>query len=351
MAEIPTVSGSISPEGLGIVSLNEHLLFGLHGWQYAPEVRFDRAAAFEQLRTALEQFKASGGGTIVDTSGITLGRDVPLYSRLAELTGVRIVAATGFDNQSMGILGHFSTYSVLYRKTSNPHQYHWHREIPGHFYPSHGGTKEYLMFLFYNELTEGMVAPGMIRTKLRAGIVKAASSWDKIAPAEEFALRGAALAAKRAGASLIIGGIKQARRQLEIVMEEGLPPDRVIIGNCDDGRAIDPERDKEFARMGAFVSYDHIGWEDTAFPHAIPDEKRAGLVKEMVEAGFSGNIVLSCSSIGYAMGVRHPGHSMTHLLTSFVPKLKAAGVGESTLDTILRENPKRILTGRENQGG
>lgn len=207
------------------------------------------------------------------------------------------------------------------------------------------------MFLFYNELTEGMAAPGMIRTKLLAGIVKAASSWDQITPAEEFSLRGAALAAKRSGASLIIGGINQARRQLEIIQEEGVTPDRVVIGNCDDGRAIDPERDKEFARKGACVGYDHIGWEDTSVPHAISDDRRVELVKEMVEAGFTEHIVLSCSSRGYALGVKQPGHSSAHLLKSFVPRLKAAGVTESAIDTILVENPKRILTRTENQGG
>jgi len=348
MAEIPTLTGSVSPENLGIVSLSEHLLFGLPGWQYAPEVGFDRAAAFDRICSSLKLFKEQGGGTIVDTSGITLGRDVIFYTRLSEVTGVKIVAATGFDNQPMSIPGHFSTYSILYRKTSDPHQYHWHREIPGNFYPSHGGTKDYLMFLFFNELTEGMVAPGMIKTKKRAGIVKTAGSWDQVMPAEELAIRGAALAAKRAGAALMVGGINQVERQLEIIMEEGLEHDRIVIGDCDDGRAIDLDRDKAFAQKGAYVGYDHIGWEDTSVPNAIPDEQRVALVKAMIDAGFTENVVLSCGAIGYALGVPEPKHSFGHLLQSFVPKLKEAGVKDSEINTILVENPKRILTRREN---
>ncbi|MFC1893339.1 phosphotriesterase [Chloroflexota bacterium] len=344
MAEVRALSGSVLPEQLGIVSLNEHLLLGLPGWKHAPEVNFDRAVAFNEIRSSLEQFKELGGRTIVDTSGITLGRDITLYSRLAQVTGVQIVAATGFDNEPISIPPHFGpAHNWLYNV---PSRYQWFREIPGHFYPSYGGSKEYFMFLFYNELAKGMVVPGMIRTRIKAGIVKAASSWDQITEIEELSLRGAAMAAKRAGVAVITDGVNQARRQLEIMLEaeEGLAPNRIVIGHCDDGRAIDLERDKEIARKGAYVGYDHIGWEDSSVPYAMPDEKRVELVKAMVKAGFTEHIILSCSAIGYALGVPQSKHSFGHLLKSFVPKLKKAGVSESTINTILVENPKRILT-------
>ncbi|MFC1893621.1 phosphotriesterase [Chloroflexota bacterium] len=347
MNEIPTLTGSVSPDQLGIVSLSEHLLFGLPGWWYAPEVNFDRSAAFDQICSSLKEFKELGGGTIVDTSGITMGRNVPFYSKLAEVTGVQIVAATGFDSQPLSIPGHFFTHCFLYSNVQGP--YYWFREVPGSFYPSYGATKEYMMYLFYNELVRGMVAPGMIRTSIKAGIAKAASSWDQITQIEELSVQGAALAAKRAGVALIIGGINginQARQQMEMVLEEGLEPDRIVVGHSDDGRAIDLERDKELAQKGAYVAYDHVGWEDTSVPHAVPDERRVELVKAMVDAGFAERIVLSCNAIGHAIDVPQPGHSFGHLLKNFVPKLKKAGVSDSTIDTILIENPKRILTHR-----
>ena len=51
MAEIPTVTGPFSPDQLGITLLHEYLLYGLHGWQYAPEVEYDRAAVYEQIHS------------------------------------------------------------------------------------------------------------------------------------------------------------------------------------------------------------------------------------------------------------------------------------------------------------
>ncbi|MFC1894267.1 phosphotriesterase [Chloroflexota bacterium] len=343
MANVPTLTGPVVPDNLGIVSLGEYLLFGLPGWQYDPYVKFSRVAAFDQISSSLKQFKQLGGHTIVDTSGITLGRDVTFYSNLSKQTGVQLISATGFDNQTISIPGHFYSHAFLYSNVGNP--YYWSREVPGSFYPSYGGTKEYFMFLFYNELVRGMVAPSMIRTKIKAGIAKAGSSWNEMTQIEELSLRGAALAAKRAGVTLIVNGINQARHLLDIALEEGLEPSRIVVGHCDDRRTIDLERDKEFSKKGAYVSYDHIGWEDSSIPFTLPDEQRIELVKRMVEAGFAEHIILSCSAIGYAIDVPQPAHSFSYLLESFVPRLKKAGLPSSIIDTILIENPKRILTG------
>ncbi|MFC1893631.1 phosphotriesterase [Chloroflexota bacterium] len=347
MDNIPTLSGSVSPDQLGIVSLSEHLLFGLPGWWHAPQVNFDHAATFRQIRSALQAFKEMGGKTIVDTSGITLGRDVTFYSKLAQVTGVQIVAATGFDNDPISIPPHFG-WHITYRYNA-PGPLQWLREVPGYWYPSHGGTKEYMMFLFYHELSKGMVAPAMIRTKIKAGIVKAASSWDQITEPEERSVRGAALAAKRAGVALFItGSTNQVWPLLEIVLQEGLEADRIVIGHCDDGRTVNLERDKEIAKKGAYIAYDHIGWEDSSVPYGMPDEQRVELVKAMVEAGLTEHIILSCSAIGYAIGMPQPKHSFAHLLKSFVPRLRTAGVSDRAIDTILVENPKRILTSKTN---
>jgi len=345
MANVFSLSGPISLDQLGIVSLSESLLFGLPGWWYAPDVDYDRAAAFKRIRSCLEQFREAGGKTIVDTTGITLGRDVKFYQRLGEVTGVQILAATGFGNQPESIPGHFYSHAFLYSNVAGP--YYWYRDVPGSFYPSYGATKEYLMFLFYNELVRGMIAPGMIRTRLRAGMVKTASSWNEVTPVEELSIRGAAMAARRTGVVLYIAGsINQASRIMQIATEEGLGPDRMIIGNCDDGRKIDLARDIEFARKGAYVAYDHVGWEDPSVPFGLPDERRVDLVEGMVEAGLAANVVLSCNAIGHAIGMPQSKQTFAHLLNHFVPRLKTAGVPSRAIDTILTENPRRILSNR-----
>jgi len=288
----------------------------------------------------MERFKALGGGTLVDVTGLTNGRDVNFLARLSELTGVHIVAATGFENQANSIPGHF--LGRAYRATTDS-AIHWLREIPGSFYPSHGESMEYMMFLFFNELTEGMAAPGMVRTHMKAGMVRAGSSWDGLSRLEEFSVRGAALAATKSGAFVVLEGISQIERQLELVAEYGLSPSRIVVSHCDDRRASDPARDRGLAERGFYVAFDHIGWQDSNAAHAMADADRAQLVKQMVDSGHAERVLLSCSAIGHPLGCAGSGHDFGYLLDSFVPVLKTTGVGDDAIQTMLVGNPKRLL--------
>ena len=95
MSQINTVSGPISPEGLGITAMHEHIQFGMPGWDKDPWVEYDRAVEFEKIKNDLVDFKEAGGTALVDCSGMTLGRDVEFYRNLSRVSGVHIVACTG----------------------------------------------------------------------------------------------------------------------------------------------------------------------------------------------------------------------------------------------------------------
>ena len=342
MSAIETLTGPIDADDLGIVACHEYLLMGLPGWHHDPDVNFDRPQAFDDICAALEKFKSAGGGAVVDVSGITLGRNVPFYRRISEHSGVPIVAATGLPSQSMGIPAHFRTTALFYRGEG---PLSWKRDIPGHFAPSSIGSKEYLMFLFFNELTEGMVAPGMIRTPIRAGVVKADWGWDEITHVEVLSIQGAATAARKSGAALIVDGANQLDALIPLVEGEGLAAERVVVAGRDDRRATDNKRDIALAETGAAVAYDHIGWDEASAPHGMSDDDRVALVKAMVDAGFADRVVLSGSAIGCALGLAPSPHSYAHLLEDFVPRLQKAGVGEDAIETMLKANPRRLLSG------
>jgi phosphotriesterase-related protein len=267
-----------------------------------------------------------------------------MYRRLSEVSGVHIVAATGFDSQETSIPTHFRLIGFFYRG-QGPLQ--WKRAIPGHFAPSHSGSREYFMFLFYNELTEGMAAPCMIRSYAKAGLVRTGAGRDGLTQAEELAIRGAAMAARKAGLAVFTG--QWAPEQLALLRAEGLAPERIVVGHCDDARAVDPERDRRLAGEGAYVAYDHIGWESDA-AHALSDEERAVQVKALVDAGLAERVVLSCSAIGAGLGRPASPHGFAHLLSDFIPRLRKAGVAEEAIETMLVANPKRILSGAMPQG-
>ncbi len=311
-----TVNGPVAGAQLGIVAVREYLIRARPGWKHDPWLKFDRPAAFDAIVSDLRAFKSLGGGTIVEAGGTLCGRDPDMLEKLAAASGVNIIASTGLVGED----------------TTPSHFLHFRSDAAG------------LAELMAEELSTGMAAPGMRRSTVRAGAVVSAQGPDGIPDIGERALRAAALAARRAGAPVFTAGSAQARRQLELLISEGLPVERIVIGHCDDGQATDLRRDLEVAGTGACVAYDHVGWESGSAPHALSDERRAELVKGMVDAGLADRVVLACSAIGCALGVTASKHATSHLLASFVPRLSKAGIGESALHTMLVENPRRLFT-------
>ncbi len=298
MGQVNTVLGPIHPRQLGVTSLHEHILFSTPGWEYSPEARqhFDAPRVFEKIYNDLLDFKAVGGGTVVDVSGIGIGRDIEFYVCLSRYTKVNIVACTGFWAERK-ILPYFAERGIDY-----------HTE------------------LFVKEL---------------------GNSGDRFTRLEEMTYRAAARASRRTGAAIVTHGTQFAKKQAEILLEEGADPTRVIISHLDAAYALDLERDKELARKGFYIGYDHIGtegWSSAAY--AMPDEKRIELVLEMIRSGFLNQIVLANDTNGWSVGLVQRGtqqHTYAHLLRNFVPKLLKSGISEDEIHTMLVVTPANVL--------
>ena len=329
MARVYTVRGPIEPSDVGICDMHEHVLWNTPGWEFSPWAFEDlpRPEAFEKIQSDLLDFKALGGQTIVDVSGIGIGRDVQLYGDLSRETGVHIVACTGFWAERK-ILTYFRP-STDRGASLRPDV--WERDI------------DFLTQLFTHEVTQGMGT-----TDVRAGIIKVGTSRDQMTPLEERTFRAAARASRQTGVAVTTHGVNLAERQAEVFREEGADPTRVVIGHLDDGTGIDLERDKRLARQGFYLGYDHIGVEPDWSPmhYAIPDERRADLVLSMIEAGFLEQIVVACDTNAWSVGLVHrgtPRSTFAHLLRRWVPLLKSRGVSHDQLQTLLVETPRRIL--------
>ena len=67
---------------------------------------------------------------------------------------------------------------------------------------------------------------------------------------------------------------------------------------------------------------------------------------ELVKAGHADKIILSGNSIGVAKGLPEYNLPYSHVLTTFVPFLKAHGLSEEDAQRILVDNPRNLLTVR-----
>ncbi|MFB7108620.1 phosphotriesterase [Streptomyces sp. NPDC056291] len=317
---VNTVLGPVPAAELGVVSVHEALLSVVPGAEHAFDITIDRAEIFETLAAKLKDFRAHGGGTIVDSTGMFHGRDVRLYETLARTTGVHIVASTGQGPEEL-LGGYFLT-----PQTNPPTPW----------------PAEKFADLFTKEVTEGMVVPRVER-RGAAGLVATTATREGMTATDESLFRGAARTALSTGVAVSIRYGSDALHDLDVVLDEKLAADRVVVGRLDRKDAVAAGAPLEVARRGAYVALDHVGVEDGEH---VTDAERAALVADLVKAGFADRILLSSSATGVAKG--HSGNDLpySHVLTTFVPLLKTQGLSDEDARRILVENPRDLLSVR-----
>ncbi|MEB8338251.1 phosphotriesterase family protein [Streptomyces endophyticus] len=327
---VNTVLGPVPADELGVVSVHEALLSVLPGAEHAFDISLDRAEIFETLASRLRDFRAHGGGTIVDSTGMFHGRDVRLYEALSRATGVHIVASTGQGPEEL-LGGYFLT-----PQTNPPTPW----------------PAEKFADLFAREITEGMVVPRVER-RGPAGLVTTAVTRAGMTATDESLLRGAARAALATGTAVSFRHGADAVDELDVVLDEKLPADRVAVGGLDRKDAVASGAPERLAARGAYVVLDHVGTEDdgteddgTEDDAHLTDAKRAALVADLVRAGHTDRILLSVGATSVAKG--HPANNLpySHLLTAFVPLLAAHGIGDGDIRRILVANPRDLLAVR-----
>ncbi|GAA4708827.1 phosphotriesterase-related protein [Promicromonospora umidemergens] len=317
---VNTVLGPVPPDELGVVAIHETLLSVVPGAEHAFDLAVDRAQVFESVAAKLRDFREQGGGTVVDSSGMFHGRDVPLYEALSRSTGVHVVASTGMGPEGM-LGGYFLT-----PQTNPPTPW----------------PAERFADLFALELTAGMVVPRVER-RGTAGLVATAATRSGMTATDESLFRGAAHAAVSTGTPLSIRYGNDAVSDLEVACTAGLPAGRVVVGGLDRADAVASAAALEVARRGAYVGVDHVGAQDDVH---VADAERVALVIQLVEAGFGNRVLLSSSATGVAVG--HPGNDVPFaaVLATFVPLLRAHGLGDDDVRQILVDNPAGLLSVR-----
>lgn len=314
-----TVLGPVPVQELGVVLIHESLLSVLPGAQFAPEIMMDKSEIFETLKRKLTDFRRNGGKTVVDYTGMFHGRDVELYRTLSRTTGVHIIASTGLGPESM-----LGGYFVTPQKN-----------------PPTPWSAEQFSNLFSKEVTEGIVVPRVERSS-SAGFVTSIASKTGITEVEKGLFRGAALTALSTGIPVSVQYGADAASDLELILGEGIAPNRVIIGGLDRLEAAESKTAFEIAERGAYVAIDHVGWAtDDGY---INDTDRAQLVAELIEAGHGERVLISTNAVGVAKGHDAKELGFDYLLTSFVPKLRQAGVSDEQIKVLLEENTQRVLT-------
>lgn len=311
---IHTVLGVVDASAIGSTDCHAHLFIrgGLPVLQY-PDFRLvDEPRITGEVR----EFLAAGGCTLVEMSPIDWGRDARSLARLAQSTGVQIVAATGFHK--------LSYYDDI----------HW----------LHAYSEEQLVGLIVAELLEGLDAhaysgPIVERTAARAGVIKVGTMTGRFSPVEEKLLNVVAEAHRRTNAPIIThtdeGAL--ALEQVRYLTDLGVAPGRLALSHVD--RRVDPAFHGELAASGVFLEYDSL----TRCGKGL-DATVVGLVRQMVDGGWAGSVLLG-SDISRQGYWRHygGGPGLSFLPGAFREQLGRAGLEGTVLERIYVDNPRALL--------
>jgi phosphotriesterase-related protein len=280
----------------------------------------DEQLAIEELR----YFVLAGGRTIVDCTVPGIGRDPEPLRRVALATGAQIVLGTGF-----------------YVEMAHPN---WVKDA----------SVEQLAEAFVRDIRVGMdgtdIRAGIIGEIGISGVPKSSSDYARmgfITPTEEKVLRAAGAASAETGAAvtlhLDIRG-ESGEEAIDILEAEGASPARIVAGHLDAVPNLDYHR--RLADRGVFVEYDAFGREYYAEELGKtfgPDERRVGLMKQMIDAGHVNQLLVS-SDICMKMDLRaYGGSGYDHILVDGPSLFDSVGITAAEIATILETNPRSVL--------
>jgi phosphotriesterase-related protein len=319
MAEVQTVQGAVDAGDLGIVLAHEHVRFRDEAVAEQWPGRYDDQLELDAALVAVTATKEHGVKTIVDATAMFGGRDVNFMKRVADETGVRIVACTGI-------------YSYDYL----PH-YFENRDV------------DVMADHFVEDIERGCQG-----TDIRAAFLKCAADAAGVTDNVEKIHRAVARASVQTGAPIMahsMPAVATGPRQVEIFKEEGVDLSRVQIAHCGDSE--DVGYIEGLLAEGVYVGLDRYGLE-----MYLPIDKRNATAAELLRRGHAERLTISqdfCASIDWfppeaAEFFESQGAirnwSMTLVFEEVVPWLREQGVmDDAVFETIFIDNPRRWLVG------
>lgn len=319
-SEVETVRGAIPTSDLGVTLMHEHV-FVLSPEIMAnhPEGWGDEKDREDAAVEKLNALKAIGVDSIVDPTVIGIGRYIPRIQRVAARTDLQIVVATG-----------------LYTYNDVPMYFHF--TGPG---TALGGA-ETMTELFVRDITEGIADTGV-----KAAILKCATDAHGLTPGVERVLRAVAAAHRATGVPITTHTHAHSRRGLDqqrIFAEEGVDLSRVIIGHSGDTKDI--AYLEELIAAGSYLGMDRFGVDNI-----LSFDDRVDIVAQMCERGHADKMVLAHDASCYidwlpeaALPLVLPNWHYLHIHNDVLPALRARGVSEDQITTMLVDNPRAIFS-------
>jgi len=338
-----TVLGPIAGEAMGITLPHEHLLIDFAVMFREPAAGAERGLSRQPVTLAnlgwvrhhfssnldnlqlLDEavardeallFRHAGGQTFVDPTNRGLARDPLALARVARATGLNIIMGSGY-----------------YVDAAHP-----------------PGMDRRAVDDIARELVADLTV-GVDGTGVRAGFIGEIGTTWPWTDNEKKVVRAAVAAQRETGAALMIHPGRHERLPLAIVdfiRKEGADLERTIM--CHIERTIaDPGVLLELAATGVRLEYDLFGLETSYYPYNpafdMPnDGERMRQILFLIERGHLAQLLMSHDIAYKHCLTRWGGFGYHHLLVNVIPRLRARGADDRTVQTLLVDNPRRAFT-------
>lgn len=321
MKVIRTVLGDIPNREIGITDAHDHIIRS-----GGPEVRQDSSFLMDDVDAAKREFQNflnTGGRTMVCMDPLGCGRNVTKMLEVAEEFRDlgNIVMTTGFQKGS----NYCPNTSFLATVDANR-----------------------IAEMMILELTEGMDihsynGPVVERTKAKAGVIKAGTSYRIITRLEQKALKVAAITQKETGCAISMHtdfgtmGVEI----LDVLKGCGADLEKVIL--CHMQRNPDRYYYEQILDTGAAICFD-----EPNKPQYRPDIAIAEDIKWLIEQGYQKQIVLGMDggkkeALAAYMEPASLANGLEYLLTRYVPLLRKIGISDEAIDCMLVKNPSEVF--------
>jgi len=303
MPRLISTLGPIGPERAGIVLPHEHIFVDLRTPETPGHAEAGTEDVVEAMTPLLEEAREAGIGAIAEASCVGVGRRADVLRAVSEAAAMPLLAPTG-----------------IYREPWIPR---W----------AHDESEDGLFDWMVSELIDGIEQSGV-----RAGWIKLSAGDDGLTPCESKVFRAAVRAGMEAGATVGSHTLRGrvVLEQLRILDSLGLDPGRFIWIHAHVEE--DFSLNLEVARRGAWIEYDAIGSPDS---DALAVER----VLRLLDADLGKRVLLSQDRGWFDPGKPKGGEKKpyAYLVKEFIPKLRAAGVGDGMVGALTRENPFRAF--------
>jgi len=316
---IRTVLGDVPSSPWGLTNAHAHLILGMEeqdqpAWKEAARRYGDHVLSLRETLPELRSFSEAGGACLVDLTPMGMGRDTASLVTASEETGVHIVIGTG-----------------IYHEPFHPDRIARMNE-------------DEIAQALIEEITQGIGDTG-----IRAGIIGEQGTYrGAMTKREKVVFRASATAAIETGVAgsthTYLG--RNALDQIDVLVAQGLSPDRIVIGHLDD---TEPDLNlvREIIRRGAYAQLDTIGYEyytKTLGVQMTTDVVRARILRQLAEEGMTGQVIAASDMCRKRHLSANGGPGLGHLIVGFRTLAIAEGVPSEVLNECLITNPATLWT-------